>query len=458
VPFSLIPFCGYCRDLKEVPSLLRVRLEDAINEEASRETLNKHLPKIRPIVLELLRGLRQKQEQHAALVAAVAAQADSSSTTSPTEPVMPYARRPSHPGQHASSDSMASSSSRLQADTSLPASRSREDLSMAAHTPNGRASPAPSMASGHTISRPSSRNAQHATSGYQEGNTPPESSSGRRIPYEESTRRPSGSLRRPGSLLKSSSSSSSLRPGRPAEGTPPDAPLPPLPPTSMSKSPNRGPLPLPGYQSHLLHPPREEVQATPPVIRTIPPAAESLTPPLPPSTLPFTSPPGGSSISAFATPPRSALRPMNPPVKEANDPSLEALKKSDPLARRASKRFSAYTFNKISSSTSLAGSPSSTFQGAFPPTPSRPNGSERDSSAKDFVNAGSRTQAQVSEIPEEPQRRKPKSKSSSPKPRHRDIPEPPVPALPPLDSLPKFSILSEGARAFVQCVSCTVVC
>ena len=52
------------RDLKEVPQLLRVRLEAAINEEASAATLHEHLPKIRPIILDLLRGLREKQDQH----------------------------------------------------------------------------------------------------------------------------------------------------------------------------------------------------------------------------------------------------------------------------------------------------------------------------------------------------------------------------------------------------------
>lgn len=51
---------------------------------------------------------------------------------------------------------------------------------------------------------------------------------------------------------------------------------------------------------------------------------------------------------------------------------------------------------------------------------------------------------QSSDASDEPQRRKPKSKSNSPRLRHRDTSEPPVPALPPLSSLPKAGLLPDG--------------
>lgn len=431
------------RDLKEVPALLRTRLEDAINEEASRETLNKHLPRIRPIVLELLRGLRQKQEQHAAMVAA-AAQAEPASANSTLDAMPQYTRRPSGTSQTIPNEAVASTSRLPQPD--LPASRSREDLAAIHSAPDGRASPAPSFHASNPTSRPSSRNA-YSNPTHSENHTPPDSSSGRRTPYEESTRRPSGSSgsqRRPGSLLKSSSSSSSLRPNSRIETQtpppPPDMALPPLPTQKDPKAISR-PLPVPGNLQHL-QPPRQDISATPPVIRTVvpqeSPGHEA------PQQLPYntaTSPP-----SAFSTPPRSSLRPASFSKKDGDDASLEALKKADPLARRASKRFSAYTFNKISSSTSIAGSPSSSFQTTFPPTPGRSTGLDRDHSARDFVNAGGFSDAQT---PEEPARRKSKSKSS-PRPKHRDLAEPPVPALPPLSSLQKLGINAEGMSFWIQ--------
>lgn len=420
--------------------MLRTRLEDAINEEASRETLNKHLPRIRPIVLELLRGLRQKQEQHAAMVAAASQAEPPTNSSSPVNAVPQYARRPSGTPQPMPNEAVASTS-RLPPPV-MPASRSREDLSAIHAAPDGRISPAPSYHGPNPTSRPSSRNA-HSTPAYAESSTPPESSSGRRTPYEESTRRPSGSSgpqRRPGSLLKSSSSSSSLRPNSRIDTQtpppPPEIPLPPLPNQNTLRGDTRGPLPVPGNLQHL-QPPREDISATPPVIRMVAPQEPS---PFHTSERP-SYPSTASPPSAFATPPRSSLRPASFTKKEGDDASLEALKKADPLARRASKRFSAYTFNKISSSTSIAGSPSSSFQTAFPPTPGRSNGFDRDNSARDFVNAGGFGDAQPSE---EPPKRRSKSKNSSPRPKHRDIVEPPVPALPPLSSLQKLGVNAEG--------------
>lgn len=436
--------------------MLRVRLEDAINEDASRETLNKHLPRIRPIVLDLLRGLRQKQEQHAAMIAA-SGQTDLS-VSPPAEGLQhmqqqqqqQYARRPSgNLGPGGPAEPVASTSGSRRPSQELGA-RNREDNHANGYhyqSSSGRVSPAPSVGASSGTSRPHSRNSHNANASYNDGNASSDSLPGRRPSHEEghreSTRRPSGPHRRPGSLLKSSSSSSSLRPSSRNETHPPDAPLPPLPqqPTAVpsDSSQGRGPLPMPDFRQYKLQAPREQPPPMPPEIRTVPPPGPPLPPPLPPLSPNLASTPPPSGLS---TPPRSTLRPMNTGIRENDEASLEALKKADPLARRASKRFSAYTFNKISSSTSIAGSPSSAFASTFPGTP-RGGQLDRDNSARDFVNANGHPEASAEQIMDNAQRQRSRGKSTSPKSRHREI-EPPVPALPPMASIAKMSLGPEG--------------
>lgn len=48
-------------DLGPVPDLLRTILEDTLSQEASRESLDRYLPKIRDIIINLLHGLKRKQ-------------------------------------------------------------------------------------------------------------------------------------------------------------------------------------------------------------------------------------------------------------------------------------------------------------------------------------------------------------------------------------------------------------
>lgn len=140
---------------------------------------------------------------------------------------------------------------------------------------------------------------------------------------------------------------------------------------------------------------------------------------------------GSASTSAAAS---GSVAPSSVP----DDASLEALKKADPLARRASKRFSAYTFSKISSS-NLTGSASSPgglgMTGLGFSTPGRSPGIDRDdSTAREYI-SGSASGEKAT--------RKPK-KARSPR---SDSFEPPVPALPPLKDLPKLSFSSDDSQA-----------
>ena len=50
-------------DLGNVPELLREILESTLSQEASQESLDKYLPKIRDIIIALLHGLKRKQQK-----------------------------------------------------------------------------------------------------------------------------------------------------------------------------------------------------------------------------------------------------------------------------------------------------------------------------------------------------------------------------------------------------------
>lgn len=451
------------RDLKEIPQLLRIRLEAAINEEASTATLNEHLPKIRPIILDLLRGLREKQDRHAALLISAAEKSNTSSELSSggTAPGPSSARisggHSSQPTVHAGSiptrqASLSSQSSQTSlgqsSSTNNPASGHRSSKSNLGASSNlaprstaveGRVSPIPStsgrpalntrQASFDADSGPALLPIPSTSASYPEGHD-------RRAASEtghssQQHRRPSGEGREMPVLTKSKSSSS-IRSNR-REGDPPapapDAPLPPLPSSSGPKSsqaqavaPPRPPLPLPGTAQ----------LGTSIIGEGVSLPSQSLLTPNQASTASSSEAP--RQPSAFATPPRSVLRPIQGlrPGGQGDDASLEALKKADPLARRASKRFSQYTMNKMSTSVSMGvvSSPSSAaMSSALSGTmPGRSLPMDRDDSAREYVQTNTKSD------PNDPQRRR---RVRSPKANNSELPE--VPALPPLNGLPILS-------------------
>ena len=477
--------CAF-RDLREVPALLRVRLEAAINEEASAATLNEHLPKIRPIILDLLRGLREKQDQHQALMAAAAErdrlsisslEPSSYSNTSPqNQPPLP--QPPPRHGSLSGQSSIASNYRARQQSSSGPIkqSKSREELTAAGAPPgsNGRISPAPSHNSSG-VSRPSSRNTNHQYSVSDDGSVAASSPSeaqqysqeqgfdanlGRKSSKESSARRSSLNPR-PASLVKSRSSSS-LRPTRipnnMENGSSSETPIPPvsgqIPSTSM-----KGALPIPGAPYGLSAVENAAI-VTPPLPRILSPSTQ----PPPPQTINN----NNQAISSFSTPPRSTLRPTSsnnsiplPPIPPGpDDAPLEALKKADPLARRASKRFSQYTYNKMtaSGSMSVVGSPASTVS----PLPvSKSASMERDDSAREFVNTLGRMDASVvgsssslaSGMRDRPEGNvTPVSKKirrgilSSPNNAQMELSQPVPPLSPPTTGLPKLSFPQDEAN------------
>ena len=50
-------------DLGPVPDLLRAILEDTLSQEANQASLDKYLPRIRDIIINLLHGLKKKQQR-----------------------------------------------------------------------------------------------------------------------------------------------------------------------------------------------------------------------------------------------------------------------------------------------------------------------------------------------------------------------------------------------------------
>ena len=244
-------------------------------------------------------------------------------------------------------------------------------------------------------------------------------------------RRPSPDHRGQPSLQKSKSSSSmrSNRSNAETARRAPDLPLPAVPPAHVSAIPvtriPRAPLPLPGTA---------QLGVTP----------DSASTSLPESSLPSTSSPTSPNVelpnrlqNALATPPRSALRPQQSLRPPGDDVGLEALKKADPLSRRASKRFSQYTMNKMSTSASMGvvSSPSSAAMNAALGTslPGRSLPFGKDDSAREYVTSSAKS--------DDAQRRKGR-KSPSPKIMQGDIPD--VPALPPINGLPVLSFSPDG--------------
>lgn len=50
-------------DLGPVPDLLRTILEETLSQDASQQSLEKYLPRIRDIIINLLHGLKKKQQR-----------------------------------------------------------------------------------------------------------------------------------------------------------------------------------------------------------------------------------------------------------------------------------------------------------------------------------------------------------------------------------------------------------
>ncbi|SPC66674.1 related to actin-interacting protein AIP3 [Ustilago sp. UG-2017b] len=321
-------------DLNSVPDDLRDCLERCLSEEASPSVLEIHLPRIREIIINLLQGLKMKQAEYKQLLVQQRAAKEANRSSN-----LPDAAVPSTPPP--SSQQPQPTSSRV-----LGPRASRQGFS---------------------------ESAAAATTLEQQGTTDASSSA--------------ASLQRPESLQRASSTGAALHSDRPSlpthveDGTADTSATPPAnapagrssivrPPSRVSRTPSdKSPSKRGGEQQSPALPQfalsssdafeTESGQVTPQM-----PNVERHTfidDPTPATSNNDTEsgdkerlsdqpgPLNGMTPKRLST--KSARHTPKSSVDTANftehDPSLRALKNRDALERRASKRFSAYTFNKM---------------------------------------------------------------------------------------------------------------
>lgn len=293
-----------------MPDDLRTCLEAALSEDASPATLEQHLPRIRQIVVHLLQGLKAKQGRWRAIQEATRRHAEETARASAS------ASRDNRSSDGSVNERGAGGLDRGGSSRSartLSATKSRDDLrrAAAAASPGG---------GGHMDGfRPSSTSGRPGQSSRGGSTDPgfavdpatgaPRRGSAAGAGRSEASKRRQGSDEGPGSLKRAAATSAPS--GRSSRHLGADIPPVPhndafspvstasqLPSTSTSPMPYTGPFP-----------------PVPPI------------PPSPPRGDMFSPPPSSSSFAA--------------------NNSLEMLKKTDTLQRRASKRFSTYTYNRL---------------------------------------------------------------------------------------------------------------
>ncbi|PLW08851.1 hypothetical protein PCASD_23770 [Puccinia coronata f. sp. avenae] len=279
-------------DLNSVPDDLRTCLEAALSEEASPSTLDQHLPQIRQIVVHLLQGLKVKQAKWRAAKRQHETEAS-------------YSNRPSSIREHGNPPDRPSvpHPSIRSGPRSLNAPKSREDLRRVA------------------VVSTSSQNDHHRSQ-------PPQAFNPSTTPHPFSR-----------SLGPSDSSNNHKTNDGP----------------TLSRSPGENTATSSFATS------KSRMSPVSRAVRTVndisdrlrgnkvpPPPAPPPPPPIPPHSDP--------SLASYRTDniplPPVPHSPRSDSSNQAQASSLEALRKAEMLQRRASKRFSTYTYNKIAATAS----------------------------------------------------------------------------------------------------------
>ncbi|GAA5961258.1 hypothetical protein JCM3765_002887 [Sporobolomyces pararoseus] len=354
-------------ELLSVPSDLRVCLETCLSDTPSQATLERHLPQVRQIIIGLLHGLREKQRLYRDGVAARRAkESQERSTTS------------AGPSSTSASANMTGPISTGPPLTPNSAGRSKEDLRRFVNQAQ-QAAPASTTASSSSTSTNPQRYGIERRGASEEfassnGGTRPASNVGstrsinsRGGSLRESSRSSRTTLDSSDGGFFSAPSSSSIS-STSAPSLPPLANLPPLPRTASDasiNSLNKSTRPLPDSDRMTA---TQRRRSPPPPPRENEPIPR--TPTLEQFPLPFAPPASSTSVQSVPTitaRPPSVLDQNEQPQQQVTVASLEALKASDNLSRRASKRYSAYAIQKMTSPGG-GGGPSTTGDG----TPSSP--------------------------------------------------------------------------------------
>ncbi|BGP36187.1 Bud site selection protein 6 [Rhodotorula kratochvilovae] len=322
-------------ELMAVPSDLRICLESCLSNPPSQATLERHLPEVRQIIIGLLHGLRDKQRQYREGVAARRAREANGKGKNPAPPPAGSNGPPLTPNS---------------------AGRSREDLRRFVSQAQATAVPE------DAATRRSSNRSVGSDAGSSAGSHDP------RLSAALSSRLSAGGAgpSRSGSMRESSRSSRSTFDPQDAFAPPAAGPTAPhMPRTNSaaslesvrsvaSTSAAPAPRPPPTDRPRMVSPPppsRHRDDSIPAVPRT--PTMDTF----------------GSVLSAPPSVPSTVIRPPSvvsnassvaedPHAQQAQAASLEALKASDHLSRRASKRYSAYAIQKMTSPSPGSTSPS----------------------------------------------------------------------------------------------------
>ncbi|KAG9100681.1 Bud site selection protein 6 [Ceratobasidium sp. 370] len=370
--------CGIdMTDLLDVPEQLRRVLETALAEEATPENLEVYLPEVRAIIKNLLQGLRVKQHDYK----------------------ISGSRRSETPHSiHERSNSMAQSERSDRASVISRSSTQPSQRSTSFRPDSGIAMPVPPNAAGDQwvggFAPPQGPGPQPQPPGEHQPSGPAQppnrtisraSTSSSQQPYgrsplnfihqpvqeetdDDSSRR-QAVLRRPSGHSRSLSKTSASSAGGPASDTPPRAPsmAPQLPPISAdikrySLSDNPILRNSPPHPSSTLPNTSTETAPQPPQHGRSPGGSSSIPlPPPPPNVVVESTTPVPPNETAPPPSHPTINRPMSPspppdtPTSdggqaELNDKALSALKSREALTRRASKRFSTYTYNKMTGS------------------------------------------------------------------------------------------------------------
>ncbi|CAE6402045.1 unnamed protein product [Rhizoctonia solani] len=347
-------------DLMSVPDDLRIILEQALAEEATAENLELYLPSVRTIIKNLLHGLRAKQHDYK--LNGGSRRSDSVAGHDRSDSIA-RSERPDRMSSVSRSSAHRSNSYRPESTMPMPVPGSEPWVGGFAPPQQGYGGPQPSDLSpqnpGPHPNRTSSRSSTASTSQQPYGRGPQayiHQPVQEEMTEDESSRQ--ATPRKPNhgrSLSKASASSGgggipdpppriqSMVPQLPLSAdirrySLTDGPVrasPPPPNPNGDSTPQ--PQPSPGNAPAPNLPPPPNVLIEP----NSPSPGESVPPPPPP-------PPAQPTINR----PMSPSPPPDTPTSdsapgELNDKALSALKSGEALSRRASKRFSTYTYHKM---------------------------------------------------------------------------------------------------------------
>lgn len=303
------------RELAAVPDELRHVLELCLSEEANQQTLDHFLPDVRKIITRLLQGLRSKQSIYRQVVSdgrqRSSTVSDGTSSSRPESRASRTSRRDTAASTRSSNRDTVQSSESLSR-RSATSQRRQGSSSGAPQPPPAAPEQGESFIGGFAVAAPPPHEPTRTPQ------PPP-----LRQEWAEPSSRPSS---------RSSAVAAEARPSHQ-----PEAPPVPRPPSSMSQVPS--------------HVKRYSLVDRPVSSPTPPPTA-----PTPPPAVVVEDHPTANGIPTVSVPhdfpplPPPPFLDSPPPDAPAVQNSLAALKQSDVLERRASKRFSTYNISKMTGS------------------------------------------------------------------------------------------------------------